>query len=112
MQTHYDDFFEEVFVELEAKVGFVNVGGRLISWQTHNKRVLNVQVGGDPAAATLRKDTSICYWCHQQASKLGWSCGPSLPKLLSDHHIVLGGGLLENSLVKEKYGPLPRNVNF
>ena len=28
MQTHYDDFFEEVFVELEAKVGFVNVGGR------------------------------------------------------------------------------------
>ena len=25
MQTHYDDFFEEVFVELEAKVGFLNV---------------------------------------------------------------------------------------
>ena len=27
-----------------------------------------------------------------QGSKLGWSCGPSLPKLLSDHQIVLGGG--------------------
>ena len=27
-----------------------------------------------------------------QGSKLGWSCGPSLPELLSDHQIVLGGG--------------------
>ena len=27
-----------------------------------------------------------------QGSKLGWSCGPSLPKLLSDHQIVLFGG--------------------
>ena len=27
-----------------------------------------------------------------QGSKLGWSCGPSLPKLLQDHQIVLGGG--------------------
>ena len=29
-----------------------------------------------------------------QGSKLGCSCGPSLPKLLSDHQIVLGGGPL------------------
>ena len=27
-----------------------------------------------------------------QGSKLGWSCGPSLPKVLSDHQIVLCGG--------------------
>ena len=27
-----------------------------------------------------------------QGSKLGWSCGPSLPKLQSDHQIVLSGG--------------------
>ena len=27
-----------------------------------------------------------------QGSKLGWSCGPSLPKLQSDHQIVIGGG--------------------
>ena len=27
-----------------------------------------------------------------QGLKLGWSCGPSLPKLLSDHQIVLSGG--------------------
>ena len=27
-----------------------------------------------------------------QGSKLGWSCGPSLPKLKSDHQIVIGGG--------------------
>ena len=25
-------------------------------------------------------------------SKLGWSCGPSLPELLADHQIVLCGG--------------------
>ena len=29
---------------------------------------------------------------YRQGSKLGWSCGPSLPKLLSDHQIALGGG--------------------
>ena len=28
----------------------------------------------------------------KQSSKLGWSCGPSLPKLLADHQIVLCGG--------------------
>ena len=27
-----------------------------------------------------------------QDSKLGWSCGPSLPKLLSDYQIFLCGG--------------------
>ena len=27
-----------------------------------------------------------------QGSKLGWSCGPSLPELLADHQIVLCGG--------------------
>ena len=27
-----------------------------------------------------------------QGSKLGWSCGPSLPNLLSDHQIVICGG--------------------
>ena len=30
----------------------------------------------------------------KQSSKLGWSCGPSLPELLADRQIVLGGGLL------------------
>ena len=34
----------------------------------------------------------VYFLCSDQGSKLGWSCGPSLPKLLSDHQIVLGGG--------------------
>ena len=29
---------------------------------------------------------------HNQGSKFGWSCGPSLPELLADHQIVLCGG--------------------
>ena len=36
-------------------------------------------------------DTPVA--CHiSQGSKLGWSCGPSLPKPLQDHQIVPGGG--------------------
>ena len=32
--------------------------GRLISSQTHNKRAVNVYVGGGPAATMFRKDKS------------------------------------------------------
>ena len=41
-----------------------------------------------------------------QGSKLGWSCGPSLPKLLADHQIVLCGGPVvywKLSTIKKQY---------
>ena len=40
----------------------------------------------------LLQETFCVNRIHLQGSKLGWSCGPSLLKLLSDHQIVLGGG--------------------
>ena len=42
--------------------------------------------------ALLQAQLLALYDSLVQGSKLGWSCGPSLPKLLSDHQIVLGGG--------------------
>ena len=40
--------------------------------------------------AEMERTAGLVRWW--QGSKLGWSCGPSLAKLLSDHQMVLGGG--------------------
>ena len=47
------------------------------------------------SGATPVYPETVGSYARAQGSKLGWSCGPSLPKLLSDHLIlliVLGGG--------------------
>ena len=36
--------------------------------------------------------SSITFASPEQGTKLGWSCGPSLPELLVDHQIMLCGG--------------------
>ena len=54
----------------------------------------NVHMSGAQSCMTIVQLFSIiCRHAKNtcQGSKLGWSCGPSLPKLLSDHQIMLGG---------------------
>ena len=43
-------------------------------------------------AMTRQLDTNEIILIRPKGSKLGWSCGPSLPELLADHQIVLCGG--------------------
>ena len=49
-----------------------------------------------------------------QGSKLGWSCGPCLPNLQSDHQIVIGGGpvVYWKLAIKEQYSAYFKQINW